>query len=395
MLEMKINKKLVLVLALLIVVVMACVMTSFGKVSQENTCQCSNNCCSCCKCGRQTEVDVEDANEVLGLKQESVIIRDNAETIEEGMSENIGAETQTSEVQEAETTTEEISIEYLVEEPSKEIKDLTEGEKEARRQLLQQLAQQRELLYALPNSLDKMNQIMQIDAMMIENSVYDFSDKHMSFIGDSITEAVCGAIDEEGNRISYTNYVQDYLNIGETLNRGMAGRMFSTYGNEEYSLVKKLESALYVASDATVIFLGVNDYLAEQQDKRYGEQNVDSYSDAGYCGALRATMKYLKNNFGNQDIFFVLVYDVDRDVNATYSDATPSPSLKEFMDIQKSYAEHFGFHVIDIYSTGIMDLSVGEIEANYTADGLHPNDAGNVILAQHIAAELALYYSNK
>ncbi|MBE5875492.1 MAG: hypothetical protein E7290_01240 [Lachnospiraceae bacterium] len=380
------------ILALMCVIVL--VMTACGKESQEGTgCRCCSNGCSCCRCAEQTIV-IEDANKVLGLTTEETKPIEGmtpATVTDESESTEVMSEVQES------TSEEEPEVATTVEQIQEpvEVKDLTEGEKEARRQFVQQLAQQRETLYALPNSVDKMNQIAQIDTMIIQNNPYDFSEKHISFIGDSITESVGGKIDENGKRISYVDYVQDYLNIGEVLNRGSAGRMYTVYGGEDYSFVKKLDSTLYALSDATVIFLGVNDYLSEQQDKRYGEQNVDSYSDAGYCGALRATMKYLKNNFADRDIFFVLVYNVDRNVNATYTDATPAPTLKEFMDIQKAYAEHYGFHVIDIYSTGIMDLSDAAIEATYTADGLHPNDSGNVALAQHIAAELVLYYSQK
>lgn len=388
------KKRLLLVLCSLTVV-----MTSCGKVSQDSIagCECSSNGCSCCRCVQQTDSDVviEDANKVLGLAPEENTIPEKPDvTIENEKQESTAIENMTAETAETQTIEETQQPVESVEEQNT-IKELTEGEREARKQFVLQLAQQRESLYALPNSVDKMNQIAKIDTMIIENNPYDFSEKCISFVGDSITEGVSGKIDADGNRISYVDYVQEYLNVGEVLNRGMAGRMFSDYGGVDYSLSKKLDSVLYPISNATVVFLGVNDYLSEQQDKRYGEQNIDSYSDAGYCGALRATMKYLKNNFANQDIFFVLVYNVDRDVNATYTDATLSPSLQEFMNIQKSYAEHFGFHVIDIYSTGILDLSDPVIESTYTADELHPNDSGNIALAQHIAAELILYYSQK
>lgn len=382
---------------LIILFAMMLMTTSCGKTTQENTvCRCT---CGGCTCGphiqeTNQEVVVEDANELLGMtSQTSAVPSDDVVNITTEV-ESTTIETQGVEASEMKETQEVESLIEAIEE-QKEVKELTEGEKEARRQFMQQLAQQRENLYALPNSVEKTNQIAQIDTMIIENSVYDFSDKTICFVGDSITEAICGKLDEDGNRISYVDYVQDYLTIGDVLNRGMAGRMFSSYGGDDYSLSKKLDRVLYPLSNATVVFLGVNDYLSELQDKRFGEQNVDSYSDAGYCGSLRATMKYLKNNFGNQDIFFVLVYNVDRQVNATYTDVTPMPTLEDFLDIQKSYAEHYGFHVIDIYSTGIMDLSDAKIEATYTPDGIHPNDKGNIVLAQHIAAELALYYSNK
>ncbi|MBQ7943840.1 MAG: SGNH/GDSL hydrolase family protein [Lachnospiraceae bacterium] len=379
------KRKVVLVLCALLIT-----MTSCGKASQDSTgCQCS--CSGCSQCVQQTNqgIIIEDASQVLGLIPES-------QSAEDEVTESLVVETETAETVASETQMTQVELPTVeaVQEQT-DVKDLTEGEKEARRQLIQQLAQQRELLYELPNSIDKMNQIAQIDTMIIENNVYDFSEKNFSFIGDSITEGVGGKSAEDGSKISYVNYVQEYLEIGEIMKHGMAGRMFADYGGAAYSMGKQKDNLLYPLSDATVIFLGVNDYLTGQQDKRYGEQNADSYSDAGYCGAVRATMKTIKNNFSNQDIFFVLVYDVDRAVESTYTDVSYSPSLEEFLDIQKTYANHFGFNIIDIYSTGVMDLTDAAIEATYTADGLHPNDSGYQLLAQHIAAELVLYYSNK
>ena len=374
-------------------------MTSCGKVSTGNTgCQCSSNGCSCCQCANQEnqQVVIEDANKVLGLAPEQTDVKEDL-TMSEGSTAtitDIEIESTGEGILETQTIPDEtIPSETVVE--VKDVKDLTEGEKEARRQLLKQLDEQRMLLYALPNSIEKMEKIAKIEELMIQNRTYDFSEKNICFVGDSITEAVCGDIAEDGSRISYLNHMQTYMDIGEVMNRGRAGWMYSNYGTTEYSLAYNLDSVLYLFSDATVLFLGVNDYLVEAQDKRYGELDLNAVSTAGYCGAVRGTMKYLQKYYGEQDIFVVLGYNPGREVNSTYTDIEPAPTLADYLDVQRSYAESLGFHVIDIYSTGIMDLSVEEIKSTYTADGLHPNDKGNVILAKHIAAEMVLYYSTR
>ncbi len=387
------KQRIILLLCALGLGITACGSTNRGCQCDTSGCLCDASGCQCCRCGQQSDeqIQIEDAEKVLGLISEST---SEVQVDENVMGESKEIQTEVMLQTEQESMTEEEVTTY--EEPvveSVDVSQLTEGEKEARRQLIQQLKEQRELLYELPNSVDKTNKIVQIDAMIVQNNIYDMSNQFVSFIGDSITEGVCGNISEDGSRISYVNYVQEYLNIGEILNRGMAGRMYSEYGGIEFSLGKNLDQIIYPLADTTIIFLGANDYLTNQVDKRYGEQEPDSYSDAGYCGAVRSTMKYMKRYFEGKNVFFVLVYNVDKEVSATYSDAVLTPGLEEMLAMQKSYAEYYGFPVIDLYSTGFMDLSDAATEAAYTADGLHPNDAGNQILAQHIAAELAIYFS--
>jgi lysophospholipase L1-like esterase len=49
--------------------------------------------------------------------------------------------------------------------------------------------------------------------------------------------------------------------------------------------------------------------------------------------------------------------------------------------------------VIDLYSTGILDSRDEKTRKLLVPDDIHPNDAGNEILANEIAAELCLYYT--
>ena len=152
---------------------------------------------------------------------------------------------------------------------------------------------------------------------------------------------------------------------------------------------------MYTSSvDISVIYLGINDYLTNRENKRYGDMNAVE-STAGYIGSVRYALKQLKANYPNQDIFFVTAYDVAKTSNSTYSDVAGSPQLDEYMEVLRTLVKEYGYHLIEIYDTGFMDCSDAATSGIYTADGLHPNDNGNHILGEHIAAELSLYYSQK
>ena len=275
-----------------------------------------------------------------------------------------------------------------------EIERLSEGEKAARRKQQLNFVKARDGLYKLKNSKDKTSKINQMDKQILENNTYDFSKKNVVFIGDSITEGITSAVDQNGNFVSYVTYANSYLHFQRVLNHGKGGRMFSAYGGEEFSLALNFGNVTNVDSDIIVVFAGVNDYLADVSNKRFGNAK-DVLSTAGYCGSVRYFMKQLKEYYGDREVFFVTMYNMSKKSTCAYTDYNGQPTLGDFMKVERELAEEFGFHVIDLYDTGFMDCSTKESSDYYLRDGLHPKDNGNIVLGEHIAAELSLYFSQK
>jgi lysophospholipase L1-like esterase len=147
-------------------------------------------------------------------------------------------------------------------------------------------------------------------------------------------------------------------------------------------------------SDIIVVMAGVNDYLSVSEGKRFGDIN-NTMSNAGYCGAVRYFMDQLDEYYGDKDIFFVMMYNIASNVEAVYSDITTQPTLNDYLDVQRKLAGEHGFNVIDLYNTGFMDCTDLESEDYFLNDVVHPNDMGNIVLGEHIAAELSLYYSQQ
>ena len=271
---------------------------------------------------------------------------------------------------------------------------LSEGELAARREQQENFAEVRETLYDIPDSLDKTKKINQMDKQILANNAYDFSDKTAVFIGDSITEGITSSIDQNGNYVSYVTYANSYLHFGNVLNHGMGGRMFAQYGGDELSLAMNFENVTNVNSDIIVVFAGVNDYLCTPANKHFGSVS-DTMTTGNYCGALRYFMKQLKEYYGDRDIFFVTMYDINKKVDCAYADFDGQPTLTDFMDAERQLAKEFGFNVIDLQGTGFMDCSTKEASDYYLRDGLHPKDNGSIALGEHIAAELSLYFGQK
>lgn len=366
----------------MVMLLMACANTTAGNVRTNSNCVegCGCTDCICCEdSDNRTAIDI-DTDEQTYIPESS----------EEQIQEQTDSETEIGESTQAEPETgSELQTEAV-----NDVQSLTEGEKEARRELQSNLVEAREALYMLENSKEKTTRINEIDKQILANNSYDFSNKNIVFIGDSITEGITAAIDQNGNYLSYVTYANSYLHCQSVLNHGKGGRMFSNYGGEELSLALNFDNVTNVESDIIVVFAGVNDYLSELPNKRFG--NVyDAMSTAGYCGSLRYFMKQLKEYYSDRDIFFVTMYDVSRESNCTYSDFDGQPDLSDFMDVERKLAKEYGFNIIELYDTGFMDCSGNESSDYYLRDGLHPKDTGNIVLGEHIAAELSLYFSQK
>lgn len=303
--------------------------------------------------------------------------------------------------QEAETASENETIQVqtqpsVSDEPDddKMVIELTEGELAARREQQAKFAEVRDGLYNTSDSLDKTEKINQMDRQILANNAYNFSDKTIVFIGDSITEGITSSIDQNGNYVSYVTYVNSYLHFGNVLNHGKGGRMFSAYGGEELSLAMNFSNVTNNSSDIIVVFAGVNDYLCAVENKRFGSV-TDTLTTGNYCGSVRYFMSQLKDNYGDREIFFVTMYDINRTSNSSYVDFNGQPTLGDFMDAEKKLAKEFGYHIIDLYGTGFMDCSTKEASDYFLSDGLHPKDNGSIFLGEHIAAELSLYFGQK
>lgn len=370
------KKNIVILLALGMLSLSACGKAE-DAVSQKG-CACGDSC-QCCTCKIQEDaslVMIEDAEDVFVQEASS----QETTTVEERQTEEMT-------VPETETQEQQPAVE-------KTVAELTEGERKARRQLQINLISAREQAYAMANSLEKTQKINELDKQILENNSFDFSQKTVQFLGDSITEGITASKDENGNYISYVNYANDYLKFGRYMNNGKAGRMFSDYAGSELSFSLEMGNMFNNSADIAVVFLGVNDYLTARENKRYGDYYATE-STAGYIGSVRYVMKQLKASYPNQDVFFVTMYNVSKTANSTYSDITTPPGLAEYQDMLRTLVNDYGYHLIELYDTGFMDCTDTATSYRYTADGLHPSDEGYRILGEHIAAELSIYYSQK
>lgn len=363
------------------------------------------NLCSCASYSdyKEYRADYEEFQEYKRYKEELANAQETVSGAEESEPESISmAESQTESAAEPESsqpesiTQESTTPPETVSEPAEEvdkIKALTEEEIALRRSLQEAYLKERNEVYTWPASYEKTVKINELDRKIIENAYYSFTDHQVVFIGDSITEGVGGLLDAAGDKISYVNYVDQALDFKMVLNHGEAGRTVTNYGDTELSLDANIDQLINLDCDMVVIFIGVNDYLYYSTEKRFGA--LDNGSTAGYCGAIQSFVEAIERNYPDKEYFFVTTYPLLSTDGSTYTDYEGSPTFNDYMQIQRTLADRYGYHMIDIYNSGFMSTQDAVTTANLIPDGIHPNDTGYRMLGEHIAAELLLYYESR
>ena len=258
--------------------------------------------------------------------------------------------------------------------------------------LIRSYIEERNQVYTWESSYEKTMKINELDKLILQTASCTFPNIRINFVGDSITEGLGGAVDANGNKISYVNYVQEALQFGSVTNNGLGGRMIAAYSiNTGLSMQENGEGLFTKDAEITVFYAGLNDYLAPEETKNFGV--IDNGTTGGYCGQLQKWVHSFPKDYPNTDFFFVTAYRTPIP-NPTQNNTNFNgvPNLNDYMEPQRQLAAQYDYPVIELYGTGFMDMNDPVTAQNLMSDSLHPNDAGYRVLGEHIATEIVLYY---
>lgn len=240
----------------------------------------------------------------------------------------------------------------------------------------------------LRTSSEETAMVNQADREIIADSSIDFSGLKIACLGDSITAAANLEKEEKYQQYTYPARLKELLGAEEVYNLGIGGSSIGRYWSDAY-----VERYREIPEDADIIIVmgGTNDGFSVS-DKEFGSLDERAYRT--FCGDLDELMRGLRENYPDADIFFV----------------TPLPNIlqdylmrerdyllpqQRFVDVILTLAREYDYEVIDLYNSNILDSHDVDIVEDYVPDGVHANQEGYRVLAEHFAAELIQYYEDE
>lgn len=201
----------------------------------------------------------------------------------------------------------------------------------------------------------------------------DLRGKKAVFLGDSITEGVGVSDISKG----YVNLVKEKLGLEEAYNRGISGTRFaiqSVYKEpiDKQDFISRV-AELPEDVDLVVVFGGTNDY-------GHGDAPFGGFADRTgntFCGACHVLFERLVNKYYDKKIMIMTP------LHRQFENEN-SKKLCDYVEMIRKTAEFYSIPVLDLYASSGIQPQIEVIRDAYCPDGLHPNDAGNEIIAEKI-----------
>lgn len=210
--------------------------------------------------------------------------------------------------------------------------------------------------------------------------VSKWSGKTWNAIGDSITEH---------NAKTNKNY-HDYIaaKIGCKVNNyGISGTGWRTPNstNTQPAIYNRI-SSLAANADLITVFAGTNDW-----GEVYTTMTLGAFGDTApatsFYGAVDNTISQLVTKYPTKTIaVFTPIQRSDAWYNLQHG--TSGVSMQQVADAIITVANKYNIPVLDLYRQGNMYAQNTTFQTMMMPDGLHPNDAGHVALADKILAFL-------
>ena len=198
--------------------------------------------------------------------------------------------------------------------------------------------------------------------------------KKAVFLGDSITEGH----GTSGAEHIFLNVLGKASGMREVVNYGIGGTRIARQQHMDPSSRWDLDFCMRVEelpddADIVVVFGGTNDF-------GHGDAPIGTFADRSpetFHGACHYLMNRLCERYFDKTVVVMTpLHRLGED-----DSREGRPPLGGFVQIIRDTAEYYAIPVMDLYKTSRIQPSVPVIQQTYCPDGLHPNDAGHLLIA--------------
>ncbi len=207
--------------------------------------------------------------------------------------------------------------------------------------------------------------------------------KKIVFLGDSITEG------HGTSSVEHTFWNEVARRTGaECYGYGIGGTRIAMQHdvpspNPRYDLYfgSRVEE-MRPDADVVVVFGGTNDF--GHGDAPLGK--MEDRDEGTFYGALHMLyIKLIERYPEAQLVVMTPLHRMDED-NVTYTSRSVRrvAGLEVYVDVIREVAAFYGIPVLDLYRTSGIQPKVPVLQEKYAPDGLHPNDAGHIRIAEKL-----------
>lgn len=244
--------------------------------------------------------------------------------------------------------------------------------------------EEREICASYENTM----KINRQDKKIIADSEVDFSDCKITCLGDSITAASNLDTIENYQSMSYPSQLGEILGAEEVVNLGIGGSSIGRYW--ENAFVDRYQE---IPEDTDVILVmgGTNDGFCASE-KELG--SLEKREKDTFTGDLDELLFGLQKDYPDAQIVLITpLPNVLHDLLRKSRDYLLPQSA--FVRVMKQLGEEHGIAVVDLYNSNFLDTHDAAVIHALMPDGVHGNETGYRMLAQHIAAQLILIEEEK
>lgn len=204
--------------------------------------------------------------------------------------------------------------------------------------------------------------------------------KKIAFLGDSITQGVGTSCEEKiyWNLLAQRTGAESY-GYGISATRIAKQHLPSRYAAIDDKYFSTRVETMIPDADVVVVFGGINDH--GHGDAPMG--NMEDRTEDTFYGACHMLIQKIMARYPDVPIVMMTPLHRCNWSNMLFNEfgVRMVGTLEDYVNAIRQVAAHYGVTVVDLFAQCPIQPDIAYQKEKYMPDGIHPNDAGHVLIA--------------